>query len=89
MQTKELVDQYQTKTDKGNKMKCTSCDKELTDLRIRLALAFEIERLTEADIWEQVPNSISKPQETLCKECFSDFVDLIDKKFNGVKNVPV
>lgn len=63
-------------------MNCTSCNKELDSVLVKLNVAFSVERLTDADTWEKVPNSISNPKEVLCKECFSLFVDLIDENFN-------
>ncbi len=63
-------------------MKCTQCGKEL-DIRVDIALDFKVSRLKSDETWELIPNSVVRPGEVLCEECFSKFVDVIDKAFNG------
>lgn len=66
---------------KGENMNC-KCGKELTDVKVEIELAFNVERLNENGTWEPIPNSIAAPREIMCMDCFSTFVDVIDDTFN-------
>jgi len=63
-------------------MNCTSCNKKLDTIRIKIKLAFSVDRFNENGTWENVPNSIGIPEETICEECFDKFTDIIAEVFN-------
>jgi len=64
---------------------CTRCGAELDDLKINLKLSISVNRLSESGLWEDIPNSILDPQETLCQNCFSEFTDVLDKALSKTK----
>lgn len=67
-----------------NKLFCTRCNKELSDLWIKVRLDTQVERVREDQTVEQVENSFVSSTETLCPECFERFCDIID---TGMQNV--
>ena len=66
-------------------MKCSSCNKKIEDIRVNIGLNFDVKRMKTDGTWEDIPNSIVQPKEILCQECFSEFVDIIEKTFNKEK----
>ena len=58
---------------------CTKCGKELDDLKINLNLSINVNHLTSSGLWEEIPNSIVNPKETLCPECFDKFTEALSK----------
>ena len=59
--------------------KCTLCGKNIGDFKIKIEIKIEAERLTKADTWELIPNSILNVREMLCKTCFDKFAETMSK----------
>jgi hypothetical protein len=54
-------------------MKCTHCNVGLDDFKINIKLFIEVQRFSENEKWENIPNTKQESQEFLCKECFDKF----------------
>lgn len=63
-------------------MNCSSCGKKLDSIKVNIRLSFSVDRLNENGTWENIPNSVGSPMETLCEECFDSFAEVIGERFN-------
>lgn len=70
-------------------MKCTNCNKELEDVKISIRLNIKMERKTENDTWDNIPNGALNPEETLCTDCFSLFAETLGSVLNKVDKIDV
>lgn len=60
-------------------VKCTRCGRTFEDLRIKTTLSIQVDRLTETGLWEEIPNLYQVSQDYLCKECFDNLANILEK----------
>ena len=56
---------------------CTFCGNSLKDFKIILSLKLMALRQKQSSVWEVVENNDVTSNEVLCKDCYSDFADVI------------
>lgn len=61
---------------------CSRCGKVFNDVRIRVALRVEMERIKTNEMWENIENSKNVSHEILCKDCFDIFAETMEKGMN-------
>ena len=59
-----------------NIVNCTRCGAPLTDMKIKVSLYLDVDRLKETGIWEEIPNLSQYSAEILCPDCFDKWVNL-------------